>query len=558
MRARRLRRLGLIGGSTNVNAGINDIATTDSPQTLDENNSPIPSVSNKSLASQVSDEFDENQHKQKVLKFDNESVTMAIEKNIVNNNDTGDGSLARSASNLTQRSRLLSEYEQKIQNSLNQNIENIETGSNNKMETDDNTQMSHNNVLEGDSGIENMEIDEPMPPTKVQVEVEVDLDAKQREAEISISRILDAFWIDHCEGENIATATAECYKDFFDAETNEILFDDLAFQIITEVIIQYFDGKRVDYKASAASQNLTSTPIRNKIQKSDTASNIERMDTTESTSTCATPNMQPHNLPDQGACTYLIQCYTRSTAELDRYSSSKNQKRFGTYVHDVVCALQEQLINTTVLILNGKMEKKTNGNGVKINRSVLLDLLYEESIPFDFLHRLVSIINNNDEDSLIIFGLLLSNLLKDMQTKVTGRKQNNKIDTTSVNILRYLTEITVNTSAGTVVRPFCNLIVKIVNFLPNLCTDTTGREVVKASFLGPFLSISVFSEENPKLFEDEDDDWDVNSGIAVRLQSVILHYYQCYDFNFLFANIYFFIFFVAIGGYAEQFTYNFP
>lgn len=505
--------MGLAGGATSAAADASDVSTAEASEALDKNNSPIPSVSVKNLASQISDESDENQHKQKLLKFDNELHDAAIEKNIVNNNELCDAKGTRGAANLTQRSRLLNEIEQKIQNSLNQNVESAETAPTVKMDTEDNLQLSSR-----DSGIENMEVDDPAPASKMPVEVEVDLKTKQREAEIVISRILDAFWTDHCEGNMIVTATAGCYKDFIDAETDEVLYDDLAFQIVTEIIFQFFEGSRVVFKALTPSQIFTSTPIRNKIQKSSTAPNVERMDTTEST--CAAPSLQPHILPDQGACSYLIQSFVRSTAELERYNCSKNQKKFGSVVRDVIGAIQQQLISTTVLILNGKMEKKVSGSGFKVSRSVLLDLLYEESVPFEFFRRLVEAVNNNDDDSSAIFGLLLNNLYTDMQSRVIGKKQGNKIDTTPVNILCHLTELTVDTASGAVVRPFCNLIAKMANFLPKLCTETSGREIVKASLLGPFLSISVLSEENPKLFEDEDDDWDVNSGIASHLQTV--------------------------------------
>ena len=40
-----------------------------------------------------------------------------------------------------------------------------------------------------------------------------------------------------------------------------------------------------------------------------------------------------------------------------------------------------------------------------------------------------------------------------------------------------------------------------VQFLPDIVTTAAGREIARTSFLGPFLSISVFAEDEPKVAE---------------------------------------------------------
>jgi ubiquitin conjugation factor E4 B len=37
------------------------------------------------------------------------------------------------------------------------------------------------------------------------------------------------------------------------------------------------------------------------------------------------------------------------------------------------------------------------------------------------------------------------------------------------------------------------------NFQPDVVTQAVGRELAKTSFLGPFLSVSVFAEDEPKV-----------------------------------------------------------
>lgn len=44
----------------------------------------------------------------------------------------------------------------------------------------------------------------------------------------------------------------------------------------------------------------------------------------------------------------------------------------------------------------------------------------------------------------------------------------------------------------------CNL---QVQFLPDIVTTAAGHEIARTSFLGPFLGISVFAEDEPKVAE---------------------------------------------------------
>lgn len=50
-------------------------------------------------------------------------------------------------------------------------------------------------------------------------------------------------------------------------------------------------------------------------------------------------------------------------------------------------------------------------------------------------------------------------------------------------------------------RPVCSLITQLKQFLPTTCTQAAGREITRTSFMGPFLSVSVFAEDEPKVAE---------------------------------------------------------
>lgn len=495
MRTRRLRRLGLIGGGSQPA----ESTMAEPTETLDESN-VAKAVDNVS-SSRDSDDKSANEHRQKQLKFDNDATMQQASSGLNNNESAGMSSTNQ------QRSRLLDEIErQRIENTINQNVESATETTAQCMETDEIVLSSADpRASEADSGIENMETDDVSSAVAVPVDVEAGTAIKQHENEVCLSRILDAFWSEQCEGQIIVSETADIYKDFIDVATNTINFEDLSFQIITEIIAQYFDGKRIDFKSSH-----TSTPMHSKSRRkhaAESGADGNRMDTSELN--CVTPNLVPHNLPEHGACTYLAQAYLRSCNESERYNSSKNQKKFGTTVLTMIFAVKEQLIRAGVQLLNGAFALRSGSTSY---RSVLLDMLYDETMPFDFLRHMVEEAGRNGNNIGKTFGLLLNNLFTDMQSRVVGKT----IDMAPINVLSQLLDITVNMPGGTTQRPFCNLVAKLYNFYPRLCTDTPGREIVKVSYLGPFQSLSVFSEENPKLFEDVDEDFESNLGISLQ------------------------------------------
>lgn len=430
------------------------------------------------------------------------------------------------------------------------------------METDENTTLVKGG--KDDSGIENMDTDELSLPVIIEttkitpIEMEALNEAlRVQEIEICLSRVLDAFWNDQCKGQIIVPETASCFKEFI-LEDGSVDFESLAFQIITEIVMLYFEGKRVDFKNSWDHNYLTSTPHRSDTFDTSAGSSQMELDTN-----CPGPMLAPHNLPNQGACTYLIQAYSRCCNEYDRYNSTKNLKKFGNSVLNLIHALKEQIIRTVILILNGTLSNRSYSTSAKVHRSVLLDMLYEDAMPSDFLRHLTAEAYCDHNNMSKIFGTLLNNLFTDMQAKVVGKK----IDVTPISILSQLLNITISGNTEGIARPFCNLVSKIYNFYPALCTDIPGREIAKVSYLGPFLSISVFSEENPKLLEDEDDDQKAN--LSIGLQSVSLIEFSSSFFFFplplLPKNVNdhglihsFLIYFSAIGAYALSNARYFP
>lgn len=501
MRARRLRRLGLIGSETMVE--INSTTTT-TPAVSGSSEICLQTEPQHSIGAEV--DAEENQHKLKQQKFDNES-NMEVGYN--NNLAIQPAAPASSTQSLTQRSRLLDEIEkQRMENNLNQNLIDVNSAStviapSDKIDVRMDVTESPVKMAKP-IAVEAMDIDESTPPGEtiktVSIETQLSDVQKRHEAEVSMSRILDAVWTDRCEGRNkVSTELCDFYKKFIVGDS--LHFSDWAFQIIIDMIAQYFDGRLIDFKSSRSSEpDLLTINV-----SPNTTGTADHMDTGE----CSTPTMMPHNLPAQGALAFLTQSYFRSWRESDRYKTPKNVQKYGDSVTSTIETVRKQIILGAKLLLDGTIA--LDEGGANTHRSVLLNLLYEEAVPLDFLCLLVEQTYQDAKAFDKIFGTLIRNLYNDMQSRVTGKH----IDMASINILRQLIEITV---AGNT-HPITNLIVGLANFSPKLCTLAPGREIVKASYLGPFFSISVFSEENVKLAEDIDENWESTFGKSLQMVS---------------------------------------
>lgn len=525
MRARRLRRLGLIGGETLTTATSSTDTTIANTSELTENVAKPINTAAKNL---LNEETDENQRKQKLQKFDNERKLEIV----LNNNDLTappqqphlSSSLkldmeSKSMSNhLTQRSRLLDQFEkQQIENKLNQNSTQTSTQimRDVEMEIIEENSSKANKSTDGESSIEKMETDElpsaiesSLLTKTTKINQTLTQQAKERESEICLSRILDVFWHDHCEGSIIVSETAAFYKDVIIDDGKTIQFEDFTFQLISEVIVQYFDGKRIDYKVCTNDSMIKGSSSSPSVTMLNT---LERMDTSPSCS--ATPNLKPHNLANHGALNYLIQSYLRCCVQQERYNSMKNREKFNSVVLDVIAQVKKQLIISSKLLLNGTLVKQLQTSHAQTHRSILLKMMYEDAVPSDFLSLLVEESYKEPRIFAKIFGTLTQNLYVDMTSRVVCKD----LDTSPINILKQLVDITINGN----IRPICNLVTSLPNFCPVLCTQTKGREIVKAGYMGPFLSLSLFSEENPKLGEDVDENWKDTFGNSLRMVSNI-------------------------------------
>lgn len=473
IRARRLRRLGVVEQQ-------NDQSTTEYSS---ENADTIGIGSENQTTSNCDEKITENDCQLDVT-----------QKNV----DTE----ARPIRNVANISRLLKIEKQTDNQKVNDQQEGLEedkiieiparAATPTTMETEDCIISSlSEKVSDGDSGIENMETDVNIVKTM-----------SKNDIDYVLSDILDATWAGHCKGEIICPLTAEYYE----SRNSDITYSDLISNIIIEIIFKYIDGERAE-KFDTDEQNLMSTP--KKIKSDDTQmSDILSEPSTSASITgttqigsgatagtganlspvcasCPKLNITAFCSSRQSALLYLIKSYGKAQTVINTQTKIDGAERLIVIINGA----KKQLIQYAISILCHDFTDKAN---IVIEKSALLDLLYRNLIPDDFMQDLVSESYKKKKNFEYIFGSLLRHLFIGMQrSSVTSNIQVDQIQ-----VLSNLVTIRINN-----IRPLCDLISKQYNFYPIICTLAEGREVVKCSFLGPFLSVSIFAEENIKFAE---------------------------------------------------------
>lgn len=334
-------------------------------------------------------------------------------------------------------------------------------------------------------GSENMEIDEVVSPTEPMV---IDLKIKECKpknnisVELLISRALNATWNVNCEGLLIVPITANDYLDQNAASLNDYDHIDLRIlidRIIIEVIYRHFDGSLITkfenmvyvgkkvFKTTPIQQNDLSTPM-NVIEDE-----------------CPKPTITRTLSTKENALRYLINSYSNCYMEAGKLTSV-DQKLI-----DLIDIMKRSIIKQSILVLTGVIAPPVHDDLLP-----LVNLFYEKSVCEDFLMDLIRETHNNDYTTFEkIFVPVLKKLFINMQSSISSKI----LSTESLMILSDLSRVTLNTNNA--VRPLCVLITQLRNFKPTLTTSAAGREIAKISFLAPFLSLSVFVEDNSKIAE---------------------------------------------------------
>ncbi|XP_036214779.2 ubiquitin conjugation factor E4 B [Bactrocera oleae] len=205
-----------------------------------------------------------------------------------------------------------------------------------------------------------------------------------------------------------------------------------------------------------------------------------------------TPSTSFHGtMVRQEVLLYLVNCHRlRQQYTTDNNITGSNvPMNTQTKIQNVLQQVHDAIMRTTILVLTDRINENAN---YIFDQSPMLEMLYQGRIPDSFLYDLVATAHKTTADFQQIFGQLLRGLFIGMQRNICTPN----VNTQQIDVLAKLVVIKVGAA-----RPICDLIAAQVNFLPSMCTKIPGREIVKCSYLGPFLSVSLFAEENVKFAE---------------------------------------------------------
>lgn len=274
-------------------------------------------------------------------------------------------------------------------------------------------------------------------------------------------------------------AALKIYNDeLSEGEGGSALADDKEFSSAKK--IKSDDTEVQEILANAVATSLQPVPNEADAAAGGAAGPMEAT-SSEAGGACATPSvLSIVTTTKHHVLLYLIRCYQNYQAECARktpYNQPALQLAF------------EHVMRMTVLVLTDRIHQNLNAH---MDQSALLELMYMDKVNESFLIDLVAHTHPDGDSFDAIFGQVLRGLFAGMQRNICT----SKINVQQIEWLAKLVVIKVGP-----VRPIADLVARQPNFLPPICTKISGREIVKCSFLGPFLSVSLFAEENVKFAE---------------------------------------------------------
>ncbi len=218
---------------------------------------------------------------------------------------------------------------------------------------------------------------------------------------------------------------------------------------------------------------------------------------------CPVPMMRPFNPANEAVFRYFMGAYARCEREVPKYTDAHSSKKYDSVTIsnalNMISNVKQQIVRYTIMLLANKLRPIANKDSTKQSEKCpLVKLLLQNEIPPDFLRSIVNEASKKPNDFNTIFDDVVNSLNIYMQCNAMT---DTKLCVAPILALNELLNVTLIDEPN--VRPICNLIAKKKNFYPTLTTEYTGREITKTSFLGPFLAMSVFIEDNPRLVDDD-------------------------------------------------------
>lgn len=335
------------------------------------------------------------------------------------------------------------------------------------METDCDKGQSQVDV---DSGIETMEVEECEGPNiKRKRDFSIGSEATDEQVKSALRRIFLATWEEGSE-------EFLCIKELEQAaEGAGGQYSDLVNQMVMEMILRIVDGE------SNPIASLKPPTVAYGSSPHNTSYMVEATPKRE-----FSERFQAEPSKELDLLNYLLDCYERISTE-ERTAPKRSSI---PPMSDALAEARNQCVLNTSLVLRGTFSHDRS----QCHISHLMPFLLSHNLPRVFLPELVQKLRHDTEAFSEVFAPVLQGLNRLVATL--------SLDTDCFREpLSVFVELCEIKSEPRNCRPICNLMVQERNWIPEALCQAGGMEMEKLSLLGPFLSLSVFAEDNVKVVE---------------------------------------------------------
>ncbi|KJH47754.1 hypothetical protein DICVIV_06163 [Dictyocaulus viviparus] len=190
------------------------------------------------------------------------------------------------------------------------------------------------------------------------------------------------------------------------------------------------------------------------------------------------------NTKESMALNYLMSTYSRLNTE------SRNEF-FQDFEKHMCLDLRELVLSNAVIFLRGYYEPFMSG---KLARTSLVRLLYSNLVPNHFLGDLVAFCTACDLcDECALSEIFNPILTQQRDSMIYQQMMTNRDDCVHLLFRVIIQLLSVRVDGNT--RPIADLMISRSDFLPELITSITGREIAHLSYLGPFLNYGIPCDE---------------------------------------------------------------
>lgn len=199
---------------------------------------------------------------------------------------------------------------------------------------------------------------------------------------------------------------------------------------------------------------------------------------------CTYAKCAPPRCPETVLLNYLLECYVRIASERHRASQANSPLTV------LVDEARRQLLSYAASVMQGVFSDTQSWSKTP---SLLLAYMLNRFFPSGFIADLICFLTADDVEA---FRHIFEAALHDLCQLIGGCSLESDDHIEPLVLLSELCELKVEAS-----RPVCNLITQLVNWLPHALTPSPATELQKLSFIGPFMSLSAFADDDPQVVE---------------------------------------------------------